>query len=318
MSTSLPFDIQIEALRLIPGMDRVEVTRYGYAVEYDALDPNELTPTLEVKEIPGLFVAGQINGTSGYEEAAGQGLIAGLNASRFARGEAAATISRASSYLGVMIDDLITLPFDEPYRMLTARSEYRLTLRTSTADSRLVEKGSEWALLSPDRVQAVRADVASLVDARAAFRNRQITPNSAEDQLLVAGNETPVGKPMSLEGLMRRPTMTLARLRSLLSEIVEPVLSLLPERLHVVFEEELKYAAFVERERKEADKVASLNDLRLPVASGAIPGLRYEARQQLETHRPTTFGEAQRIPGITPADIAALLIHSSRVEAANS
>jgi tRNA uridine 5-carboxymethylaminomethyl modification enzyme len=112
--------------------------------------------------------------------------------------------------------------------------------------------------------------------------------------------------------------MTLARLRSLLSEIVEPVLSLLPERLHVVFEEELKYAAFVERERKEADKVASLNDLRLPVASGAIPGLRYEARQQLETHRPTTFGEAQRIPGITPADIAALLIHSSRVEAANS
>jgi tRNA uridine 5-carboxymethylaminomethyl modification enzyme len=316
MSTSLPFDVQIEALRLIPGLENVEASRFGYAVEYDALDPNELTSTLETKAIPGLFVAGQINGTSGYEEAAGQGLVAGLNACRHARGEPGVIMPRSSSYLGVMIDDLVTMPFDEPYRMLTARSEYRLTLRTSTADARLVELGSDWALLRVDRVQSVREDLSAVAEARAAFQAFRINPNSDDDRALIENNETPVGKPASLESLMRRPSMTLERLRVLLPDAVEPILARLPGRLHGVFEEEHKYAAFVERERKEAEKVAGLGERRLPETGGSIPGLRHEARQQLATHRPTTFGEAQRIPGITPADIAALLIQSSRVEAA--
>ena len=315
MSTSLPFDIQIEALRMVPGLERVDVTRFGYAVEYDALDPNELSATLEVKALPGLFVAGQINGTSGYEEAAGQGLIAGLNASRYARGESGVIVSRTDGYLGVMIDDLVTLPFDEPYRMLTARSEYRLTLRTSTAATRFLDKGVEWELLSEPRAKSVQSDTLAIATARSSFHEARITPNSPADRALSDAGESPVAKPMSLEDLMRRPPLTLARLRSILPELVQPILERLPARLHSQFEEELKYAAFVAREQREADKVACLSDRILPESNVDIPGLRHEARQQLATHKPSTFGEAQRIPGITPADIAALLIHSSRVEA---
>lgn len=316
MSTSLPFDVQLDALRLILGLEHVEVTRFGYAVEYDALDPNELTSTLATKAIAGLFVAGQINGTSGYEEAAGQGLVAGLNASRYALGESEVTIPRGQGYLGVMIDDLVSMPFDEPYRMLTARAEYRLTLRTSTADARYVESADGWGLISEERAQSVRTDIQMLADAYETFQTCQIAPNSSEDLALAAHGEMRVGKPMTLAALMRRPQLTFAQLQECMPELVGPILASLPARLLPTFAEELKYEAFVDRELKEAAKVTGLVDRLLPPTIGHIPGLRHEAALQLASHRPQTFGEARRLPGITPADIAALLIHSSRVEAA--
>ena len=318
MSTSLPFEVQLEALRRIAGLERVEVTRFGYAVEYDALDPNELTATLEARGIGGLFIAGQINGTSGYEEAAAQGLLAGLNAARYVRGEAGVAIPRTMGYLGVLIDDLVSLPFSEPYRMLTARTEYRLTQRTSTAHERYVDAGEEWRLLTQPRVSAVRSDLEAIANARRAFRQELVKPNSVEDHALVLGGETPVGKAMPLDALMRRPALSLERLRGFLPDVVGPILDRVPERLHAHLEEELKYAAFVERESREAAKVVGLADRPLPRGGDGVPGLRHEAREQLASHQPRTFGEAQRIPGITPADIAALLIHSTRVEAASN
>ncbi len=198
MSTSLPADVQLAALRLIPGLERVEITRFGYAVEYDAIDANELLPTLESRTIPGLFLAGQVNGTSGYEEAAGQGLLAGLNAARHAQDQEKVTIPRTSAYIGVMVDDLVTLPFAEPYRMLTARAEYRLLLRPDTAEYRLSRLASELGLVDSTRADAVASELLLLESARRRFAETSVKPNSETDLALQANGQVPVVKPMPL------------------------------------------------------------------------------------------------------------------------
>ena len=198
LSTSLPFDVQEQALRMIPGLEHVAITRFGYAVEYDAVDPNSLSPTLETREIPGLFLAGQVNGTSGYEEAGGQGLIAGLNAARHVAGEQLVTIPRALGYIGVMIDDLVSVPFTEPYRMLTARAEYRLSLRTDTADDRFRERAHEWRLIDERRAASLSAERAQLDAAISAFEATILKPNSTDDFALQQVDQSPIGKPMSL------------------------------------------------------------------------------------------------------------------------
>jgi tRNA uridine 5-carboxymethylaminomethyl modification enzyme len=312
MSTSLPFDIQQAALRMIEGLERVVITRFGYAVEYDAVDPNELLATLESRAISGLFLAGQVNGTSGYEEAAGQGLLAGLNAGRFAGGRQTVTIPRSLAYIGVMVDDLVSMPFSEPYRMLTARAEYRLSLRTDTADQRLAAKGREWGLIDEERLESIQAEESALADAHRAFTLQMIYPNSDADRALRASGQSPVAKPMSLAQLMRRPSIRLETLLCMLPDLVEPVIGSLDAELLDRLEDELKYAAFVDRERREVARADSLTDVPLPDTVAHVPGLRTEARQQIDRHRPRTFGEAQRIAGITAADISALLVHATR------
>jgi tRNA uridine 5-carboxymethylaminomethyl modification enzyme len=314
MSTSLPFEVQEAALRMIPGLDQVQVTRFGYAVEYDAVDPNTLSPTLESRDISGLFLAGQVNGTSGYEEAAGQGLVAGLNAARSAAGLPQARIPRSIGYTGVMIDDLVSVPFVEPYRMLTARAEYRLSLRTDTADDRFSALARGWGLIDEARAASVAADRAALDEAIAAFERTMANPNGPEDRALQSIGQAAIGKPMSLAALMRRPTLTLADLRSAASGLVEPIVASLPAHLPGRFEDELKYAAFVAREQREVARTETLANQPLPSTDSNVPGLRNEAKQQIERYRPKTFGEAQRIAGVTAADIAALLIHATRME----
>ena len=314
MSTSLPFDVQERALRMIPGLEQVAITRFGYAVEYDAIDPNSLSPTLESRQIAGLFLAGQVNGTSGYEEAGGQGLIAGLNAARSVVGEPLVTIPRSLGYIGVMIDDLVSVPFTEPYRMLNARAEYRLSLRTDTADDRLRERACQWQLIDDARSIALADERAQLNRAVRAFDETSLNPNSAEDRALQEIGQSPIGKPMSLAALMRRPSLSLAELREALPALVDPLIAAMQPHVLRRFEDELKYAAFVAREQREVTRTETLAERSLPDTDCSIPGLRHEARQQIERHRPRTFGEAQRIAGITAADISALLIHATRLE----
>jgi tRNA uridine 5-carboxymethylaminomethyl modification enzyme len=314
MSTSLPFDVQRAALRMVPGLEQVEITRFGYAVEYDAVDPNELLPTLESRSLNGLFLAGQVNGTSGYEEAAGQGILAGLNAARSACGDQTVTIPRSRAYIGVMVDDLVSMPFTEPYRMLTARAEYRLSMRTTTSDRRLAERARAWKLIDDERFQSVRAEEAALADAQQAFARRTVNPNSEADRTLQALGQPPIAKPMPLVEIMRRPTLRLETLRAAVPALTEPILEALDPLSIERFEEELKYAAFVEREQREVARAEALADIPLPDTTDSVPGLRNEARQQIDRHRPRTFGEAQRIAGVTSADISALLVHATRTE----
>jgi len=314
MSTSLPFDVQERALRMIPGLEQVAITRFGYAVEYDAIDPNSLSPTLESRQIAGLFLAGQVNGTSGYEEAGGQGLIAGLNAARHVAAEPLVTIPRSLGYIGVMIDDLVSVPFTEPYRMLTARAEYRLSLRTDTADDRFRERAREWRLIDDVRSVSLADKRVQLDGALHAFEEISLNPKSDEDLALQEIGQSPIGKPMSLAALMRRPSLSLAELRQAVPALVDPLLADMHPDVLRRFEDELKYAAFVAREQREVARTETLAERSLPDTDCSIPGLRHEARQQIERHRPRTFGEAQRIAGITAADISALLIHATRME----
>jgi tRNA uridine 5-carboxymethylaminomethyl modification enzyme len=314
MSTSLPFEIQESALRMIPGLDRAEITRFGYAVEYDAVDPNALHPTLECRSVPGLFLAGQVNGTSGYEEAAGQGIVAGINAAQSAAGSHEITIARTDAYIGVMIDDLISAPFTEPYRMLTARAEYRLSLRPDTADDRLADLAFAHGLIDRHRIDAICEERRALQAATESFGRTVVKPNSPLDVALQAAGHPPINKPMSLAEIIRRPGLRLDDLHRLAPELVGPIIESLPDHAVFKFEDELKYAVFVDRERREVARVSALNDQILPDTAGPVPGLRNEARQQIELHRPRTFGEAQRIAGVTAADISALLVHAARMD----
>jgi tRNA uridine 5-carboxymethylaminomethyl modification enzyme len=315
MSTSLPADVQIAALRAIHGLESVEITRYGYAVEYDAVDANQLTPTLESRLIPGLFLAGQINGTSGYEEAAGQGLVAGLNASRTAAGRQPLSFTRTSGYIGVMIDDLVNLPFLEPYRMLTARAEYRLSLRPDSAERRLNAIALEAGLISHDRGLQVERELRSLDAAHLHFQRTFINPNGQDDRALQQAGIGGVAKPMSLAEIVRRPKLTLMELTSALPASAQAITRDIPDYRRAEFETDLKYAAFIERETREIARLRSMDQKHLPVVTDQdVPGLRNEARQQIAKHQPQTYGDAQRLAGVTPADLAALMIHQSRME----
>jgi tRNA uridine 5-carboxymethylaminomethyl modification enzyme len=320
MSTSLPRAVQDAALRTIPALRDVSITRYGYAVEYDAVDPSELTQTLETRRIASLFFAGQINGTSGYEEAAGQGLIAGINAAASVKGQSPLVLRRDQAYLGVMIDDLISKPFEEPYRMLTSRAEFRLSLRPSTADRRLGALAAERGLISRDRLSRIERESDEIRSAVASLCAAQLTPSSAHSDSLRSAGIEPLARTMSAAELLRRPEVTIEQLAMLVLDDRFPALRDVSPRIREMVEEEVKYGAFVERERREVDRRAALEHRELaPTTNYAdIPGLRYEASSKLTMHRPRTIGEASRLSGVTPSDIAALLIHATRTEASAS
>jgi tRNA uridine 5-carboxymethylaminomethyl modification enzyme len=318
MSTSLPPDVQYAALRSIPALRDVVISRFGYAVEYDAIDPSELTPTLETRRVAGLFVAGQINGTSGYEEAAGQGILAGINAAATVRDLEPLVLRRDQAYIGVMIDDLVNKPFDEPYRMLTSRAEFRLSLRPSTADRRLVNIAYERRLISVDRAHEVEVEMRAVDKlTHALAQTKMITVDHSRGAAEASRTEIPT-RPITGAELLRRPGVSIEDV------IAEPVLREQVNgyehstQLLNLAEEDVKYGAFVEREKREVERRAALEHKLLPVDIDyeLVDGLRIEAASKLSARRPGTIGEAGRLLGVTPSDVAALLIHTAKAEAA--
>ncbi len=301
ISTSLPEDVQEAFIRKIAGLERVEIQRFGYAIEYDYVDPRELTPDLGVKRLPGLYLAGQINGTTGYEEAAGQGLVAGLNAARFAAGNDPYILDRSRAYIGVMIDDLVTRGVSEPYRMFTSRAEYRLTLRADNADQRLTEEGVRAGVVGSLRAEAFHVKRSSIDAARERLQSLTLTPNEARAQDIKINLD---GKRRNGIELMGYDGVDFAKLRS-----VWPELSDVTPQVAEQMEIEAQYAGYLDRQ--EADIVAFRRDedMHLPADLDyrAMGGLSNEAKDKLSTVRPATLGQAARIEGMTPGAIAAVL-----------
>jgi tRNA uridine 5-carboxymethylaminomethyl modification enzyme len=315
LSTSMPEDVQLGILRSIPGLENVEMMRTGYAIEYDAVIPTQLWPSLETKVIEGLFTAGQINGTSGYEEAAGQGIIAGINAARKVQGKDPVIIGREQGYIGVMIDDLVTKGTNDPYRLLTSRAEYRLLLRHDNADLRLTPLGHEIGLITDERFgkflkkkELVEMEVERL-------RTTKVKPEDMNGMLEAAGS-TPLTQGGDSLSLLRRPEVTYAHLETVLPSPYE-----LTDEMKEQVEIQIKYAGYIEKQLLQVERLNKMEKKRIPddIDYGDVRGLASEAKQKLGVIRPLSIGQASRIAGVTPADISILLVyleHYNRVTAA--
>jgi len=307
ISTSLPFDVQIAYVRSIKGFQNAHITRPGYAIEYDFFDPRGLRPSLETRGVPGLYFAGQINGTTGYEEAAAQGLIAGLNAARATRGESAWTPRRDEAYIGVLIDDLITRGTKEPYRMFTSRAEYRLTLREDNADLRLTPTGRKLGLVDDARLSAFETKSEAIESLDVSLSGYRVHPGSVEASRLQEVTGLVLSRDRNAAELSRMPEVSLAALLP----IVAPQLGELDARVIEQVETRAKYAGYLGRQQAEIDRARAQEDLALPDALdyADVHGLSNEISQLFSQHRPASVGQASRIPGVTPAAVSMLLVH---------
>ncbi len=311
MSSSLPVDVQTAVYHTVPGMEHAEIMRPAYAIEYDCIDPTQLNLTLESREIGGMFFAGQINGSSGYEEAAAQGILAGINAVLYIRGDEPLILDRSDAYIGVLVDDLVTKGTKEPYRMMTSRAEYRLLLRQDNADMRLTEKGYRIGLAGEQRYQRTMKKEESILREMERLQHTVLPPSDKNESWLKEKGSSPIQSGLSLYNLLKRPELHYSDIAGLEDQETGKVSAEVGKQVEI----QVKYQGYIQKQKRQVEQFQKMerNGIPDPMDYRLIPGLRLEARQKLQAQQPVNIGQASRISGVSPADVSVLMIYLEKM-----